>query len=107
MDKAIKIHCMHCAVWQVLPITKKPQTVVKLFQALTTKAETKTDRQHLFNWLAELTEAPFPAFRWNFEGGGYYINGVPQSREIFTCPNTGKRYDIIGNFSENFVNGRT
>jgi hypothetical protein len=100
MKNAIKIHCQHCAVWQLVPILKRPQTVVKLFQQLQ-KAETEEKRDFIFRQVSHYIGNPIATFRWNFEGGGYYINGIPQADEIHT-DESGKRHRIIGNFSEYF-----
>lgn len=98
MKKAIKLHCYHCAVWQVIPIEQNPQTVVKYFQLLTNPNVTEAETEEAWAAILQYTDSPFATFRDQFEGGGFYKNGVPQAREIHTDYD-GKRLDIIGNFS--------
>ena len=103
MDKAIKIHCMHCAVWQVVPIKSKPFNVVSAFRSLQKETD-ETERYFLLDFIARNTDGVFATFRWMFDGGGYYINGVPQSDEIHTDAD-GNRHRIIGYFQENYCEG--
>jgi hypothetical protein len=98
MKKAIKLHCYHCAVWQVIPIEQNPETVVAYFQVLTKSDVTDAEVEEAWDSILHYTSEPFATFRDQFEGGGVYKNGIPQTREIHT-DHDGNQLEIIGNFS--------